>query len=68
MHAWSLSEGEVYVVRVGLCCAGLSWRCGKEERSGVLVSFGGLRERSAEVMVWYSVVCINLLIFSITEF
>ena len=38
MHAWSLSEGEVYVVRVGLCCAGLSWRCGKE---GELGSFGG---------------------------
>ena len=29
MHAWSLSEGEVDVVRVGLCCNGLSWRCGK---------------------------------------
>ena len=71
MHAWSLSMREADVVRVGLCCAGLSWRCGKEGSSGVLMdrqNLVGLRESSAEVMVWCSVVWYYLLIFSITEF
>jgi hypothetical protein len=70
MHAWSLSGREVDVVRVGLCCAGLSWRCGIERSSGVLVDrqiWVGLRKSSAEVMVWCGVVCYYLLISSITE-
>ena len=71
MHAWSLSIREADVVRVGLCCAGLSWRCGIEGNSGVLVdrqTLVGLRESSAEVLVWCSLVWYYLLILSMTKF